>query len=109
MQINVFENEELAQLTKNGGKYEEVIPVVKEDETIISPQQNGILNIVFGQGKIFKRFKNLERFVEMAKELGVSRPTVSFKLNLLKILKKYRYLKKTSLSLKFLQKLLENN
>ena len=49
--------------------------------------------------KFLKRIKDSERFADMLKELGVSRSTVSFKSNLLKLLEKYPKLKKSSLSL----------
>ena len=68
-------------------------------ETIIRSQKKGNLNVVFRQGKTFKPFKNSERIVEMTKELGINQSTVYFKLNRLKILKKYPKLKKSSLSL----------
>ena len=51
------------------------------------------------KGKFLKRIKDSERFPDMLKELGVSRSTVSFKSNLLKLLEKYPKLKKSSLSL----------
>ena len=38
-------------------------------------QKKGILNVAFRRGKIFKRFKESERFVG----LGVSQSTVYFK------------------------------
>lgn len=47
--------------------YEEVIPVVKEYESIIRSQKRGIPNVAFSQGKIFKPFKDSERFEEMVK------------------------------------------
>ena len=63
----------------------------------------GILNVAFRQGTMLKRFKVSDIFGKMITELGVSRPTVYFKINLLNILEKYPKLKKSSSTLNFLK------
>ena len=78
--------------------------MVQDYENIIRLQKEDNLNVVLRQGKIFKRFKDLERFGDVFKKLGVSRFTVYFKLklNLLKLSEKYPKLKKSSSTLNFL-------
>lgn len=78
--------------------------VVQDYEKIIRLQKEDSLNVVLRQGKIFKRFKDSERFGDKFKKLGVSRFTVYFKLklNLLKLSEKYPKLKKSSSTLNFL-------
>ena len=78
--------------------------MVQDYENIIRLQKEDNVNVVLRQGKIFKRFKDSERFGDVFKKLGVSRFTVYFKLklNLLKLSEKYPKLKKSSSTLNFL-------
>ena len=80
-ETDVFENEELDQQADQAKGQEKAIPVIQDYEQIIRFRKKGIFKVAFRQGKIFKRFKDLERFREIIKELGVSRSTVYFKLN----------------------------
>ena len=58
-----------------------------------------VLNIAFRQGKLFKRFKNSERFRKILNELNASPSTVYYELNLLKVLEKHSKQEKSSLAL----------
>ena len=75
MEGDVLENEDLNQSLENARNYEEAIPVVKEYETIIRPKKKGILNVVYRQGLLFKRFKESNKFLEMLQEIDVSKST----------------------------------
>ena len=94
---------ELAQRTKKENNYEEVTLVVKECKNIIRPQEKGILNVPFSEGKFLKCLNESERFVEMIYKAMRQTINYCFKLNLLKILEKYLKLKKSSLSLNVFQ------
>ena len=50
---------------------------------------------------MLKKFKKPENFVEMLKQVGVSKSAVYFKAKLARIIDKYRNLKKSPLSLSF--------
>lgn len=73
--------------------------MVKEYEVVIRSRKKGTLKIAFRKGRILKHFKESKGFVEIIKKLRVSRSTVYFKINLLKILEKYLKLTKSLLSL----------
>lgn len=73
--------------------------MVKEYEVVIRSRKKGTLKVAFRKGRILKHFKESEGFVEIIKKLCVSRSTVYFKINLLKILEKYLKLTKSLLSL----------
>ena len=59
------------------------------------------MGLAFGQGCVFKRFKNCNGFLDVGKEFGVSRSTMNFKMNLMKLLEQFPRLKIFSLPLHF--------
>ena len=95
---------ELDQQAEKVTKHEEAIPQIEYCEKINRSNKKGIINITFRQGRIFKQCKDSERFEDMLQEPVVSPAMVYFKLNLLKLLKKYSKLKKSTLTLNFLKK-----
>lgn len=69
----------MAQRTDNVAIYEEVIPIVKEYETMVRSTKKGILNATYIQGIKFKQFKESHNFVERIKEIGLSKSTIYLK------------------------------
>ena len=59
------------------------------------------------QGKIFKRFKEKEKFQEMVKKLKIHKSTIIFKINVFKMIEKYLKLMKLSVTLTFLKNYLK--
>ena len=89
----VYGNDELNNRADNLANYEEAIPVIREYKTIVRSQKNRILNVVYIQGFFFKEFTEPNKFVETVKEIDVSKSTISFDVNLIKIFDKYQKLK----------------
>ena len=89
----VYGNDELNNRADNLTNYEEATPVIREYKTIIRSQKKGILNVVYIKGFFFKKFKEPTKFVETVTEIDVSKSTISFEINLIKILDKYQKLK----------------
>ena len=89
----VYGNDELNNRADNLANYEEAIPVIREYKTIVRSQKNRILNVVYIQGFFFKEFREPNKFVETVKEIDVSKSTISFDVNLIKIFDKYQKLK----------------
>lgn len=52
------------------------------------------MRLAYSQRCVFKKFKDINDFLDMAKELGISRSTINFKINLTKLLDEYSRLKK---------------
>ena len=44
--------------------------------------------VAFDQGKIFKRFKENEKFQEMVGKLKIHKSTITFKINVFKLIEK---------------------
>ena len=59
--------------------------------------------VAYYQGKIFKRFKEKEKFQEMVKKLKIHKSTIIFKINVFKLIEKYPKLMGSSVTLTFLK------
>ena len=66
---------------------EKAAEVIKRYEEIIKTKKKGIINVVYHQGQVFKRFKEKEKFVKLVSELGIHKTTIVFKINVLKLCK----------------------
>ena len=51
-------------------------------EKIIKSNKSNILSLAYQQGKIFEKFKVNENFIDMVKELGISKSTILLKYQL---------------------------
>ena len=99
----IDENLELENLNK---KSEEIDPekaaeIIRQYEDIIKTKKKGIINVAFHQGQIFKRFKEKEKFAKLVSELGIHKTTIIFKINVIKLCKKYPKLLQSSIGLWF--------
>ena len=54
--------------------------IIKRYEDIIKRKEEGIINVAFHQGQIFKRFKEKEKFAKLVSELGIQKTTIIFKI-----------------------------
>ena len=66
---------------------------------MIKTQKKSILNVFYRQGRVFKKYKDSDKFFNMVREFGVSRSTTYFKINVMKQLDKYSKLEKLSLNI----------
>ena len=85
---------------------EEAAKVIKKYEDIIKTKKKGIISIACYQGKIFKRFKEKEKFIKLVSQLGIHKNTISFKFNVFKLCERYPKLLSSSIyRLRIFQKL----
>ena len=94
MEGGIYQDEKLNKRADKLTNYEKVIPIVKKCEKVIRSQNKSILTVASRQSGACKVFKNSDKFLEMVKELGVSKSAIYFKTNLIKILGKYLKQKK---------------
>ena len=59
------------------------------------------MSIVYHQGKIFKSFKEEEKFINMVGRLKIHKSIIIFKINIFKLIDKYPKLMKSSATLTF--------
>ena len=64
--------------------------------------------VAFCHGKIFKRFKEREKFKEIVGELKIHKRTIIFKINAFKLIEKYPKLMRSSVTLIVLKNYLKD-
>ena len=102
---DAIETEELNEKADKAEKPEDGAEIIKQYEDIIRTKKKNIISIAYHQGKIFKRFKDNEKFIKLVK---VHKNTVKiFKINIFKLIDKHLKLMKSSVTLGFLKKLLK--
>ena len=88
-----YKNDKLKNRADQVKSYRDDIPIIMKYKTIIQRQKIEILSLAYRQGCIFKRLKDCHDFWDMGVELGISKSTVNFKINLIKLLDKFPKLK----------------
>ena len=63
---------------------EKAAKIIKRYEDIIKTKNEGIINVAYHQGQVFKRFKEKEKFAKLVSELGIHKTTIIFKINVFK-------------------------
>ena len=67
-----------------------------------------MISVVYYQGKIFKRFKEKEKLIQMVSRLKIHKSTIIFKINIFKLIDKHPRLMKSSVTLTFLKNFLKD-
>lgn len=62
-----MESEKLNKLSNKVEKSEDAAAIIREYEEIIQTNKKKIIRIAYQQCKVFKRFKEKEKFIEMMK------------------------------------------
>ena len=98
--------EDLNELAEKVQKPEEAADIIKQYEEILCTKRKGIISVAYYQGKIFKRFKEKEKFIQMVSKLKILKYII-FKINIFKLIKKHPGLMKSSVTLTFLKNYLK--
>ena len=80
---------------------EEAAEVIQDYEDIIRTKKKGIINIAYHQGKVFKKFKDKEKFITLVNKLKIHKTTIIFKINTFKLCERHSKLLKSSIGLHF--------
>ena len=100
---NTVEIEELNKQAQKVEKLEDAADIIKQYEEILRTKRKGIILVAFYQGKVFKRFKEKEKFIQMVGKLKIHKSTIVFKINVFKLIEKHPKLMKSSATLTFLK------
>ena len=98
-----METDELIKQAEEVQKPEDAGDLIKQYEHIIWTKKKQIINIAFHQSKVFKKFKDKEKFITLVNKLDIHKITTIFKINIFKLCKKYPKLLKSSIGLGFLK------
>ena len=63
--------EDLNELAEKVQKPEEAADIIKQYEEILCTKRKGIISVAYYQGKIFKRFKEKEKFIQVVSKLKI--------------------------------------
>ena len=83
---NAVEMEELKELAEKVHKPEETADIIKQYEEILRTKRKGIMSVAYYQGKLFKRFKEKEKFIQMVSKVKIHKSTLIFKINVFKLI-----------------------
>ena len=97
----VLESKELNEKAEKIQEPEKAVRIFKQYEDIIKTKKKGIISIAYYQGKVFKRFKEKEKFIKLASELEIHKNTIIFKINVFKLRGKYPKLLRSSIGFGF--------
>ena len=100
---DIIEREELNEKADKTEKSEDAPAIKKQCEEMIRTKKKKIICIVYHQGKPFKRFKEKEKFIKLVSEFNVHKNTITFKINIAKLIYKHPKLMKPSVTLGFLK------
>ena len=77
----VAESDELNKQAEEVQDPGEAAKVIQKYENIIKTKKKGIISIAYPQGKVFKKFKDKEKFIKPVNRLGIHKNTIIFKIN----------------------------
>ena len=97
----VVESEELNKEAEEMQEPKKAAKIIKHYEDIIKTKKKGIISIAYYQGKVFKRFKEKEKFIKLVSQLGIHKNTIIFKINVFKLCERYSKLLRISIGLGF--------
>ena len=97
----VVESEELNKEAEEMQEPKKAAKIIKHYEDIIKTKKKGIISIAYYQGKVFKRFKEKEKFIKLVSQLRIHENTIIFKINAFKLCEKYPKLLRSSIGLEF--------
>ena len=100
--------EDLNELAEKVQKPEEAADIIKQYEEILRTKRKGIISVMYYQGKILKRFKEKEKFIQMVNKLKILKSNINFKINIFKLIKKHPGLMKSSVTFDFSEELFES-
>ena len=67
-------------------------------KTLFAKKKRNILSIAYHQVKVFKGFKDKEKFMKLVNEFKVHKSTIIFNINIVKLIDKHPKLRKSSLA-----------
>ena len=100
---DIIETEELNEKADRVEKPNDGTDIIKQYEDIIHTKKEGIISIAYHEGKVFKRFKDKEKFIRLVMESKVHRNTIIFQTNIFKLIDKHPKLRKSPATLGFLK------
>ena len=93
-----IETKGLEQLIRTTDNPNDAIELLKKIDKLTKLSKNNILALAYQQGKVFQKFKSNNKFVSAVTEFGISKTTISFKIDIIKFIENYPKMKKSCIS-----------
>ena len=77
---------------------QEAMEIIKECEKIFKTNKKKIIGFAYEQGKIFKKFKENTNYKYLVEQFGISKSTIIFEINIVKLVDKYKKMVKSSVT-----------
>ena len=91
---------ELKQTLKNVVSLKDAVTCVKPYERLFQKEKQNTINIAYHQGHTLHKFKECKELIgRLVKNLKMSKSTITFKINLCKLLRKFPLLRQSSKSI----------
>ena len=100
---DIIEIKDLNEKVNKEEKPEDAADIVKQYEDNIRTKDKNIISTEYHQAKVFKRFKDTEKFIKLVNEFKVHKSTIIFKINIFKLIGKHLKFMKSSVTLGFLK------
>ena len=91
------------KLAENVKNSDDTAELIKKMDKMIGTKRNDVLMIAYQQGKIFKRFKTDNKFINGVTKFEISKATINFKIATVKFIDEYPKMKKSCISLYYLK------
>ena len=101
--VTEAEVEESSQKADKRRETKDTAAVIKQYADIIRSKKKSIISIAYHQEKVFKRFKDKERFIKLVKMFKVHKSAIIFKIDIFKLIDMHSKLMKSSRTLGFLK------
>ena len=97
----IVEFEDLNKEAEEVQDREKAVIIIERYGNIIKTKRNGIINVAYHQGQVFKRLKEKETFAKLVSELGIHKTTIICKIKVFKLCQKCPKLLTSSIGLGF--------
>ena len=86
--------------------YEEGVDYIKEYKDIIKTNKKSIIFFAYQQDEVFRKFKENRKFKSLVEQFKITKGTIIFKMNIVKLVHKYPKTMTSSVTLNFLKKVI---
>ena len=98
-----IDTEDLNERANIVESYEEGVDYIKEYKDIIKTNKKSIIFFTYQQDEVFRKFKENRKFKSLVEQFKITKGTIIFKMNIVKLVDKYPKMMPSSVSLNFLK------
>ena len=99
-----IDTEDLNERANIVESYEEGVDYIKEYKDIIKTNKKSIIFFAYQQDEVFRKFKENRKFKSLVEQFKITKGTIIFKMNIVKLVDKYPKTMTSSVTLNFLKK-----